>query len=1075
MLRVVRVRILRWFIVTIVIVAALAGGLLTLIAARQQYLVDLALTQVNKRIKGELIIEKSSISLTKNFPYISIALHGARLIPEKASWDTPVCEIERLYVGFDALDLVRQHYNVKRLYLQGGRVTLVRDTTGRLNLLDAIGARSDSTSADSTMDEDMEIDLRKIVVKDASITFADKSTGRTFNGNVDKLSAALTLHKEQLHIALTSGMNLNFKSRTDTTLFRNKRFELDIKADYGLNSSRLSIAEGKFKFQDASFSIDGTADLTEPGQVDLKVSGDEPDFAMLAAFLPGDVKSTLHPFTYDGEIYFNGTIKGELSHKETPLIEISFGCKDAWFINTAADKKVDQLTFKGFYTNGAQHSLRTSELHITNVNARPEKGTFQGNFVFQDFTDLHTLIQINSELELKFIGEFFGIKHLEQTTGKIKLEMDFKELDSIKLPEQSLAKLKEGIQSKLVVEGLSFAIPGYPLPVRDMSLRAEMKDGQITIDSAFLRIGQSDLKLTGQLSDVQALLHDRKKPVTLVLNAVSKSLMLKELFSYDSLLGRRIREEVKDLKLGLTLTTTFNEILHPTPLPRGQLELTELSASFARYPHKFTDLSAIVVVNDTLVRLRHFKGLIDNSDFQFSGRVTNYKLWFDKVRKGKSQLAFDFKSTHFAMQDILGRTSRKFVPEGYRQEEASNVWLRAKVDLRYDTVFHFARAEIANITGSLKKHNFQVKDIHGLIKYGAGKVLVADSLTGTIGRSDFDLNMRLYAGADVNVKKKTNFLTFRSKFFDADELTGFDLADSHKVDSGRRAAAPSSDSSSHAKSFNIFKIPFDHFNVSVDVGKVKYNGLWLKDLGVRMRFQDNQHIFVDTVGVRVADGTLGLKGELNGSDPANINFQSTINVDQVDLEKMLIKLEHLGEDVVINRNIKGRISGQITSDLQVHPNMMPLLTRTSAKLNVRIYNGTLVDFAPLQAMATYFKDKNLRLVRFDTLKNELTFSNGTLTIPTMNINSSLGYIQVSGKQSLNLNMEYYVRVPMKLVTKAGMSALFGSKPDEVAYDQVDEIEYSDKDKKVMYMNLKVTGTPTDYKVKLGKDKKGAVR
>jgi hypothetical protein len=104
-----------------------------------------------------------------------------------------------------------------------------------------------------------------------------------------------------------------------------------------------------------------------------------------------------------------------------PLIEVNFGCEDAWVHNTGADKKVDQLAFKGFYTNGKDHSLQTSEVHIMNVNARPGKGVFKGNFVVRDFTKPRTLVQIQSELELRFLGEFFGIQDLKQITGKLFL------------------------------------------------------------------------------------------------------------------------------------------------------------------------------------------------------------------------------------------------------------------------------------------------------------------------------------------------------------------------------------------------------------------------------------------------------------------------------------------------------------------------------------------------------------------------------------------------------------------------------------------------------------------------------
>jgi hypothetical protein len=174
---------------------------------------------------------------------------------------------------------------------------------------------------------------------------------------------------------------------------------------------------------------------------------------------------------------------------------------------------------------------------------------------------------------------------------------------------------------------------------------------------------------------------------------------------------------------------------------------------------------------------------------------------------------------------------------------------------------------------------------------------------------------------------------------------------------------------------------------------------------------------------------------------------------------------------VINKNIKGRLSGTIRSHVQIHPDFVPILHDTKAELDVEIRNGTLVDFAPMQAMAGYFKDKNLRLVRFDTLRNKLTFTNGVLNIPAMNINSSLGFMEISGKQSLDMKMEYYMRIPMKMVTQVGFQALFGKKQHEVDMDQQDAIEYRDRDKKTRFMSIKVSGTPEDFKVGLGKKAK----
>jgi hypothetical protein len=1043
-------------------------------------LVQMAIEELNTTFKGELQVESSKVSLFKHFPSVGVALHNATLYPDKSKTGDPIFQFAKMYVGISIPDLLDEKYNVRRVSLTEGHLDVVRETDGSLNILEAFNIHSDTTATSDTTAAKYQIDLQKVSFKKVEVSYFEKATGVRYTTNVEELTSAFKADSSMMSVKLDSDMELDMTSPTDTSLFRHKQFQIALEANYEMGSSHLHIPSGKLKLEEATFDISGTAHIAKESVLDMRIQGDRPDLTLITAFLSDEVKAQLAPFTYDGRIYFDAFVRGRIAQGHMPLIEVDFGCEDAWFLNASADQKVDQLGFKGYYFNGSGHDLRTSELHITNVNARPGKGVFKADFVMRDFTKPQIVMQVNSELELKFLGEFFGIADLRQTTGNIKLDMDFNELMDLNLPEQALSKLKEGIESKLVVTNLSFTIPGHPLPIRNMNIHAGMSEGKIKLDSASLRIGDSDLKLTGSLSDLDAFLHDHKKQVLLSLHAVSRRVLLKDIFAYDT--SKHMTEEVSSFVLGLELQTTVEQILHPAPVPKGFFDLKILNATLKNYKHSFKDISAQLTVNDTLIRLRNLKGMVDNSDLQFSGRVTNYQLWFDDIKKGKTQIAFDFKSKRFAMDDVLGRGTRKFVPRGYRHEEVADVWLRSKIDLRYDTTFKFMKAKVTNVSGVLKRHSFILKDISGGVKYG-NNILALDTMKGMVGRSDFDVNMRYYTGPDPEKRKKNNHFTFKSTFLDIDELVSFDFApdttrrkprDSTRVRSKPRppVVVVATDTSKHAKAFNIFSIPFSDFAVQVDVGKIKYNKLWMKDITARLRMTKDHYLHADTLGLRIAGGTVGIKGQINGSDTSKLYLTTNIKVVQIDLEKVMLKLDHFGHDVVINKNIKGRLTGEIKSSVQIHPNFVPIVEKSSAQLNVKLYDGSLVDFAPMQAVAGYFKDKNLRLIRFDSLINELSFESGVLDIPVMNINSSLGTIQLSGKQSVDLTMEYYMRIPMKMVTSVGFNALFNKKQEDVALDQIDEVEYADNDRKIRFVSVKVTGTPDDFKVALSKKRKG---
>jgi len=1068
--------VVRPLLIIVITLGVLAGVGFMVLSTQQQRLVNLAVEQVNKQFRGELSIEESSISLFKNFPSISVALHNARFFPDKTNTGKPIARFDRLYVGFNVYDLFKQKYDITKLFLKGGSLDLIQEKDGTINLLEAKSLTDSTTITQADAASEVSVHLEKIVISEMNISFLDKASGTKFHTRIDQLTSSLEMDSSQLSFALTSDMKLDYTSATDTTLFRDKVFQLAIVADYKLHSNLFEISTCHVKLQEAGFNITGFANLaTELPEVNFRVKGDQQDFKLFTAFLPADLKENLKPFSYDGKLTFDGLVKGKVGEGRMPLIQVVFGCEEAWFLNTSANKKVDQLGFRGYYTNGSGHSLQTSEIQIMNVSARPEKGIFKGHFVVRDFTNPKAVVKINSELELKFLGEFLGIHDLKQMTGTIKLDMDFKEIHDITLPEESLNKLKEGIQSKLVVENLSFRIPGYPHAVRDMNIHAEMRDGRVTVDSAFLTIGESDVELSGSISDVRAFLRDRNKTIRLKLNAGSKQLSLANLLSYDTALARKWNEEVHDFNINLAFETTVQELLNPSPLPRGTFEMKNLRGTFKNYAHTVKNLGATVIITDTLLRLRDFTGMIDSSDFNFKGRVSQYHLWFDDIKKGKTQIAFDFKSNRFALRDVFTKEIRSYLPRGYRREQLNNVWLRAKIDLRYDTIFRFAKAKVANVSADLKNHKLKLYEISGGVKYGS-KILSFDTLRGKIGNSDFDISMKYYfKGIDRYNKKVDNSLTFTSKFLDADEMSQYDLAPKTGIvvrDSTGKYIGVIPDSTKHAQAFNIFIIPFSNFNAQINITKLKYNRLWLKDVNTKITMRQDQTITLDTLTMKVAGGAIAMRGKFNGSNPEKIYFRSRINFDQVDLEKMMLKLDHFGQDVVVNKNVKGKLSGQIKSYVQVHPDLVPIVSNTRAEMTLKIYNGSLVDFAPMQAMAGYFQDKNLRLIRFDTLQNKLTFTNGVLDIPEMDINSSLGYIQLSGKQSLDLSMEYYVRVPMKMVTKIGISSLFNRKPEEVDLTQIDQIEYIDKDKRIAFMNLKVTGASDgSYEVGLGKHKK----
>ena len=89
----------------------------------------------------------------------------------------------------------------------------------------------------------------------------------------------------------------------------------------------------------------------------------------------------------------------------------------------------------------------------------------------------------------------------------------------------------------------------------------------------------------------------------------------------------------------------------------------------------------------------------------------------------------------------------------------------------------------------------------------------------------------------------------------------------------------------------------------------------------------------------------------------------------------------------------------------------------------------------------------------------------------MTINSSLGFIELWGEQDMNMNMDFYFKIPLKLVSQVVFKKLFKRNREEVDLDKEDAIQYQDKSKKIAYININMKGNLEDYKISLKRDKR----
>lgn len=1031
--------VLAFFFIPILIFALTA----VILAFKQEVIAQKAIEAANKQFVGKLTVENSRISVFTDFPYISIDLRGVAFYENKNRDTRPFYQASDLYIGFNIWDIIDGDYKVKSIRISDGHLDLVKYPNGDINILLAKGIESKA----SEEEEVMAFDLAKFKISNFSVSYEDQSDTMSYKVYIDNWKSSIRHRKEAFELDLVGDLVFDMLRKGQPTFFVNKQVRLDLDLAYDLASQVLNLQPSKVLLEEALFEAKGKVDILDEGiDLDLKFDGQKPDFNMIGAFLPKLVSQALKEYQNQGEVFFKGSVKGLLTEGHSPSMNFEFGCENAFFLRSENNRKVDDLRFFGFFTNGEGKNLKTSELRIQNFNARPDQGIFQGDLIIRNFEDPYVKVKLNADIDLGFVREFFRLEAFEGMSGQVLLSMDFDELVELDASTADLARLKQSVQSELRLRDLNFSLKGYPHPVRQVNAYAKMQAGKITLSRLNFKIKDSDIELKGSLSDFPALFHRISKPIDFTVEAKSKLLDLGQLLN-----NGKTAEKIHDLSLRFGFSAMADQLFDFNYLPKGQFRIEDFYAKLENYPHTFHDFDAEIYIGEEVLEVRKFKGEIDESDFLLRFQVENYPKWFKEDLEGQSSIKGIFQSNMLKISNLLTYNGVNYLPESWRDEKFSSLKFDGKLDLYFQEGLQSADFNLEQLSGRMQLHPLKLEQFKGRINWDKGYLSVRD-FGGKMGVSEFSFDLGLNIRDSVKTQK--DYFHFRAAALDLDVLIGFKGFE---------------EDTNHAAAFNIFQIPFRDMEFTADIKRLNYHYNWLEEVKGKARTSSNHFLHLDTLGLKVAKGSLGLKGYMNGSDPDEIYLHAELRAEKLDLDKLLFKLEHSGKDIMINENLKGSISGNIEGRFLVYPDLTPIIDKSEARMALTVYDGTLVNFAPFSALSDYFSDRNLNRVRFDTLSNTFDLRAGVLNIPRMNINSSLGFMEISGRQSLDMDMNYQIRIPLSLVTQVGFRALFGGRSrEEVDPEQEDAIIFRDQNRRVRFLNINMQGRPDNYRVTLGR-------
>ena len=1001
----------------------------SIVYVRQDSIVQGAVDDMNARFTGSFEIRESHISLFENFPYISIDIEGFKIYETKTDKTKEVFNLDHIYAGIDFWTILSSEIKFERIILKNGNINIIQHKDGTSNITNALKKQETKKPFFNLNTKDISIALEEI-----NITSYNQTNGLNVLANIHNADTYFKMTETHTYGSFSSQFVLDVIDNGDTTFLSNKDIGFSTDIIFENAAELLIINPTHVRIDGAVLDVKGSINFIEDMFLDLDLSGNKPNFDLLLALAPEDIGSILKAYQTSGDIQFSSKIFGASINGYTPDIDLKYTCKGGQVVHKKTNKKITDIDFES-HLSMIDSTTSFELLHFT---AKPEGSTIYSNISISDFSAPIIKAEFSSAMDLSFISDFFELSEENRLDGQVNIGFH---IDNQFDPKDS-TKLYLGINKDLVfnlnLKDVKYKAGEIPFPIDDFRLSMRILGNDIEIDNLELISGGSDLKIKGSINEVYQFIDYTNQTVTANLDVSSKNLDLYELTGKKD---SSMNKEISHLKMNFSFKAKAKSLIESKGFPEGEFSIKELNAEIKNYPHTLSDFSADVIIDENDIIVNDFKGLLDKSDFLIDGKLQNYKNWLNNIDDGVSKIAFNFYSKLLQLNSLFSYGGENYIPEDYRYEEFDDLILRGHTYLDQKTGLDKMAVSLDAFEGKMKIHPLRFTEFNGEFNY-ENELLSIHDLHGKIGKSEFTTTLKYYMGTNELIGKRDNYFSISSPGIDVDQLIDYNIILDPKLNKD--------ETDSIDKVFNIYTLPFTEMRVDLDIRNLNYNRYLLNKIKGNARITKDHIIHLTDFSFLAAGGRFDIAGSFfNGSDPNRIYFIPKIKAKNIDLDKVLFKFKNFNQNYVISENLHGIFSGTIKGKILMSPDFTPNIIESEVHMDVNIINGKLENLELLSLVSDYFEDKDLDKVIFDTLSNHFDLANGYLTIPSMIINSSLGHIVVSGKQSISGEMDYQLRIPWKMISSAAKSKLFmnNKKKKKATLENI-------KNKKINYLDVK---------------------
>ncbi len=466
----------------------------------EKVIINYFIKDINKIVKSEIRINKVDVTFIKKFPNISVWLKNSYIESQDKTISDTLLFVNDIYVQLDLFKLLKKEYEIKSVEISNGTCNLNISNKGEKNYVFWVSTENKNTALD--------LKLNKIKVNNLLVTYNNQL--KLFNTQINIKNSILSggIKKDHWSFDISQDLLLS-KFELKKSNYITSPQSIQTKISVSSDSNNIFINHGNIAIDKTNFLVEGKINKNNIPELDLIVKGNKLNIKNATELL-----SDIEPVNYksikgDGNIDFQASLKGKISHNQLPHISGNFNLQGGKISFKKEKINVENINLTGLFDNHNKKTLDYSTLNINDFSYSIENKISKGNLLIENFHKPKIILSINGNTPIKLLEPILInlIDDVKEADGNISYNLDLEgQLNKInKVKKENIKYIN--IKGEIQLDNCNILLNSNLKQINNINGKFDFKD-LTTINNLSFFINENDFLVNGSIKNLKEYVLD---------------------------------------------------------------------------------------------------------------------------------------------------------------------------------------------------------------------------------------------------------------------------------------------------------------------------------------------------------------------------------------------------------------------------------------------------------------------------------------------------------------------------------------------------------------------------------------